>query len=178
MTVGLLPPSATPQERAAEAATARVGDADGDDAVRHLWNPAACVPAALDQLRWALDAPGHWPEDDAGRRRALREALPLHRVRGTRAALDRSLRDAGVVADVAENPGGVRHTVRIDVLNSAALDAGLATAEAVRGLAERTGRATVRYQVALSAGATLSAGLAAAAAPPLSLARATLEIAA
>ena len=175
--MGLLPPSASPQERAAEAATARVGGADGGDVGRSLWDPDACPSALLGQLRWALDAPGHWPADDAGRRTALREAVPLHLRRGTRRALDDSLVDAGVVARVVERPGGARHVVDVRVLNSAALNEDLATEAGIRALAERTGRASVRYDVALSAGATVEAGVAAAAAAA-SYAYATLEIAA
>lgn len=173
----LLPPSATPQERAADEVCERIADADGDGVVGSLWDPDACPSAHLDQLRWALQAPGHWPADDAGRREALRSAVRLHRLRGTRAALDESLRGAGVVADVDENPAGATHVVAIAVRNSAALDADLASAPAVRALAERTGRASVRYDVSLSAGATLRLGLAAAAAAaPIALLRLEVDV--
>lgn len=173
--MGLLPPSATPQEAAAEEAMSRLGAADGDGVVGALWDPDRCPAPLLDHLRWALQAPGHWPADDAGRREALRSAVRLHRLRGTRAALDQSLLDAGVVADVEENPGGVRHTVAIAVRNSGALDAELASVAGVRALAHSTGRISVAYQVSISDGATLSLGHAAGAAA-LALARLTLEI--
>lgn len=177
MADALLPPSAAPQELAAEQSTARIEGADGDGAVAALWDPDACPPAALGQLRYALDAPGHWPADDAGRREALRGAIPLHRLRGTRAALDRALRDGGVIAAVEENPGGVRHVAAVAVLNSAALDAELATVDGIRGLAERTGRASVRIDVTLVGGSTLALGHAAGTAA-LSVARVSLEAAA
>lgn len=171
----LLPPSATPQERAADDACSRIEEADGRGVVGDLWDPDACPSALLGQLRWALDAPGHWPADDAGRRAALRSAVPLHRERGTRAALDRALRDAGAVADVAENPNGERHVVSVAVRNSGALDPAVATVGGLRVLLERTGRASVRYDVSVAAGATLALGHAAGA-EALALARATLEI--
>lgn len=173
----LLPPNARPQERAAEAVMERLGDADGEDVTRRLWNPASCPPALLGQLRWALQAPGHWGPDVARQRAAVAGAVRLHRVRGTRAALDAALLDAGVVAEVTERPADAAFTVSVRVLNSAALDAELATAPAVQALASRTGRATVRYDVALAANATLRAGLAAGAAAA-SFARVSLEVAA
>lgn len=161
MTETLLPPSATPQERAADAVCARIGDADEGDVVATLWDPDRCPSHLLEQLRWALDAPGHWPADDAGRRAALRGAVRVHKRRGTRGALDRALIDAGVVARIVERPNGRNHVVSVLVLNSGALDAGIDTAAEVQALAERTGRASVRYDVSLAADASLRLGRAA-----------------
>lgn len=163
MTDSLLPPNATPAERAGEDAMAHAERAVDADAPAALWDPGRCPPALLPALAEALDLPGHWPEDDAGRRRAIRGAVPVHRVRGTLAALKWSLRDAGVAADVEERPGGAAFTVGIGVLNSAALEPDLATEAGVRALAERTGRASVTYQVSIAASASAVVPLAAAA---------------
>lgn len=160
----LLPPTATPGERAVEDAMARGPERVDVDAPAALWDPARCPPALLALLAWALDVPGHWPDDDEGRRRAIREAVPIHRVRGTLAALEWSLRDAGVLAEIVERPGGAAHTVSVAVLNSAALAPELRSAESVRALAERTGRASVVYQASIAGGADVVVGLACAAA--------------
>lgn len=160
----LLPPTAAPGERALADAAARALERADADAPAALWDPDRCPPALLAQLAASVDAPGRWPDDDAGRRRAIRGALALHRRRGTPAALRWSLRDAGVIAEIVERPGAAAHTVSIGVLNSAALDPELRTADAVRALAERTGRASVVYQVSIAAGVRAAVGVAAAAA--------------
>ena len=155
----LLPPSATAGERAVEDGMARGMEGVDVDAPAALWDASRCPPALLDQLAWALDLPGRWPTDDEGRRRAVRGAIAVHRVRGTRAALDWTLRDAGIVAQVVERPAGAAYVVRIDVLNSAALAPDLRVGTTIVALAEATGQASVEYQVSMAAGVNARVGL-------------------
>ena len=164
MTDSLLPPNATRGERAVEDAMARGLERVDVDAPATLWDPARCPAAQLGRLALALDVPGRWPAGDEGRRRAIRGAVAVHRVRGTLAALRWTLRDAGVVAEIVERPNNAAFTVSIGVLNSAALEPDLRSAGAVVALAERTGRASVVYRASIAAGVRAGVGVAAAAA--------------
>jgi phage tail P2-like protein len=90
----LLPPNATPQETAIEAATARIAEVPVPNAA--LWNPATCPAALLPWLAWALsvdDWDGTWPEE---RQRAVISAsVAVHRRKGTRGAVVAALAAAG-----------------------------------------------------------------------------------
>lgn len=88
------------------------------------------------------------------RRQVVRDALPLHRIEGTRAAVDRMLADLGLVADVVENPGGAAFTAQLTVHNSAAIS--LAVPEVIEYLRE-VGRLSVSWAVSLEAGWTAAA---------------------
>lgn len=90
----LLPPQRTETEVALEAATARIGA--GAVPVDLLWRPETCPADLLPWLGWALSVdtwdPG-WSEE--AKRRSIVEAIPIHRVKGTRASVVRALRAAG-----------------------------------------------------------------------------------
>lgn len=78
----LLPPNATAQERAIEAATARVGDIDAP--VLALLNPDTCPLPLLPWLAWALSIDAwksYWPEHI--KRSVVRNALSIQRRKGT-----------------------------------------------------------------------------------------------
>lgn len=87
MPTSLLPPNATPLERALEAATARIGDVPVD--VAAIWDPATCPIAVLPWLAWSLSVDSWdpaWP--DAVKRDAVARSIALHRRKGTRFSVE------------------------------------------------------------------------------------------
>lgn len=92
----LLPPNASPLERALEHAVARISDVPTP--LRDLWNPDTCPAELLPYLAYALSIDSwssNWPE--AVKRRRVRQALAIQRRKGT----------AMSVRDVVESFGGV-----------------------------------------------------------------------
>lgn len=90
----LLPGNATPQEAAAEQATARIGDVAVP--LDTLWNPLTCPGAVLPWLAWAVSVDeweAGWPEDR--RRETIALAFYVHRRKGTLAAVRAALIAAG-----------------------------------------------------------------------------------
>ncbi len=90
----LLPPSASPQERTLEDATARIGAVPTP--LRTLWRPSACPVALLPWLAWTLSVDEWdpaWPE--ALRRQMLAESAMLHARKGTAWAVRRALQLMG-----------------------------------------------------------------------------------
>lgn len=65
-------------------------------AVALLWNPATCPLPLLPWLAWALDAADFDPTDpEETQRRAVGEAILIHRERGTPAGVRRALAASG-----------------------------------------------------------------------------------
>lgn len=94
MTVSILPPNATPAERAFEAALA--GLCDLPVPVGDLWNPARCPAALLPWLAWALsvdDWDSTWSEER--KRAVIAASVEVHRHKGTVGSVRRALRAAG-----------------------------------------------------------------------------------
>lgn len=121
----LLPPNATPQERALEIAPA-IGLADIPNPFYTLWNPRTCPPHILPWLAWAFsvdDWRSDWPDEI--KRQAIMASPKIHRVKGTIGAVRRALETLGYAIDISEwfEHGGTPHTFRIavDVLRSQAL---------------------------------------------------------
>lgn len=109
MTAALLPPNATAFERAAaDVIGARF---DGAVPVRDLWSPERCPAPLLPWLAWALSVDvwdAAWPE--ATRRRVIAESLSVHRIKGSRAAIDRAIAAMGLgEVTVIEGAGAVLH---------------------------------------------------------------------
>lgn len=91
----LLPPSATSQERAIEAATAERIEAIPAP-LRSLWDPATCPTPLLPWLAWALsvdDWRSDWPE--SARREMIAQSIAQHSIKGTVASVKRALVAAG-----------------------------------------------------------------------------------
>lgn len=87
--MSLLPPNAAPAERALESAMR----ADIDlSAVGTLWDPARCPAEVLPFLAWGLSI-SHWDTawSEAEKREAVAGAIPFHRIKGTRAAVEEVL---------------------------------------------------------------------------------------
>lgn len=111
----LLPPNATAAEQALDLATSRVGAVpvpNGD-----LWNPDTCPENLLPWLAWALSVDewdGNWPE--SAKREAIRRSISIHRIKGTRGAVEQSLAALGLVVRVVEwfEYGGTPGTFRLD----------------------------------------------------------------
>ncbi len=87
MTHSLLPPNATPLQRAIEATGARVGDIAVP--LDTLWNPATIDAQWLPWLAWGLSV-DNWDADwsEAEKRRQIADAIALHRIKGTRASVE------------------------------------------------------------------------------------------
>ena len=93
--MSLLPPNATPLERALEVATARAAKVPAP--LRDLWNADSCPAELLPFLAWALSIDtwsADWPE--SVQRARVRSAIAIQRRKGT----------AQSVRDVVESFGG------------------------------------------------------------------------
>lgn len=90
MSEALLPHNATPQEVALDEATARVGAVPAP--VRDVWSPQACPPDLLPWLAWAMSV-DNWSPDwtVAQKRGAIARSAEVHRLKGTRAALNAAI---------------------------------------------------------------------------------------
>lgn len=98
----LLPRNTSPLERSASEA---LGDATAlnasADAIAALWNADTCPKPCLPALAWSLrvdEWSDAWPEEV--RRQVCRDAIYLHRRRGTRASIERALRAIGLINDL------------------------------------------------------------------------------
>lgn len=132
--ISLLPPQSQPGEIALEAALRM----DPDFAsVGHLWNPATCPPEVLPFLAWGL-AISHWDPDwtVAEKRAAVAGAIPFHRKKGTRAAVEEVLARFHPLLSITEwwqtTPRGDPHT--FEVRAPAEIPASFLTAETAEAI--------------------------------------------
>lgn len=105
----LLPPNATPQERALEGATERAASVPVP--LRETWNPETCPAALLPWLAWAFSI-DEWREDwsEGAKRASIRDAVMIHRRKGTVWAIKRVLANAGYGdARLIEGNSGIRY---------------------------------------------------------------------
>lgn len=114
----LLPPNTTALERAIEATQARATDLPVP--LPDLWNPDTCLAGMLPWLAWTLSVDEWqtaWSEDI--KRAVIRDAVQVHRKKGTPWAIKRLLASVGARADLREwwqmDPPGQAHTFEIDV---------------------------------------------------------------
>lgn len=114
----LLPPNATKAERDIEAATARL--AEMPVPVRELWNPDTCPLPLLPWLAWAYSV-DQWESSwtEAQKRAVVRNALLVHRYKGTLGGLKRALASLGYSMTIREwfeeFPREAPFTFRIDI---------------------------------------------------------------
>lgn len=109
----LLPPNATPQERALSKTVARAGEVPMQ--VKQVWNPQTCPVGILPWLAWALsvdDWSADWTEQQ--KRDAIAASVAVHRVKGTVGAIRRALQAIGYEVIVNENTG-TPYTFRLQV---------------------------------------------------------------
>ncbi|HEY4583072.1 MAG TPA: phage tail protein I [Lysobacter sp.] len=112
----LLPPSATPAERAIEQVVARVGDIPTP--LRELWNPDTCPLEFLPWLAWALSIDAwkpYWPEHV--KRARIRAAIEIQRRKGTAASVRQVVAAFGGAVQLREwfqmTPPGAPHTFEL-----------------------------------------------------------------
>jgi phage tail P2-like protein len=92
----LLPPNASPEERALSAATARLSLPDTALGIDTLWNPDECPEALLPWLAWALSVDmwnADW--DTATKRRVIAASIGIRRRAGTVWAVKEALKATG-----------------------------------------------------------------------------------
>lgn len=96
----LLPPNATPLERAIEAG-ARAGDVDAP--LSPLWNPATCPLDVLPWLAWGLSVDS-WDADwtEGAKREAVATSIDLHRRKGTRLSVEALLARFDALIELVE----------------------------------------------------------------------------
>ena len=128
----LLPPNATPLERALAAATARI--ADVPVALDPLLDPATCPAELLPWLAWG-ESVDIWETtwNEATKRQAIADSILLHRRKGTRWAVETVLARIDALAQVIEwheaQPALDRHTFEIRIpLDATSGDRALASA--------------------------------------------------
>lgn len=115
----LLPPNATPQERALALATARLADVPVP--LKTLHNPDTCPAALLPWLAWAEsvdDWDAGWSE--ARKRAVIAASRAVHEKKGTAAALKQAVAALGLDLTLAEwfeqEPPGDPYTFRAEFL--------------------------------------------------------------
>jgi phage tail P2-like protein len=121
----LLPPNATPQERAISLAVDRLPTVP----IKTLWTPQTCPEAQLPWLAWALsvdDWDATWPVET--KRQVIADSIEQHRKKGTVGALRRALQRLGYEVEIDEATG-VAYTFRLRVRVRAGDSAGGAVAE-------------------------------------------------
>ncbi|MGC5887864.1 phage tail protein I [Ralstonia pseudosolanacearum] len=114
----LLPPNATPLERRAAQAGARIERVPVP--LRDLWNPATCPAELLPFLAWSFSVDRWNPAWPLATKRAVTAASYfVHRKKGTIGALRRAVEPLGYLIRVIEwwqtNPPGPRGSFRLDV---------------------------------------------------------------
>ncbi len=93
----LLPPNATAQESALEAATARLAEVPVP--IADLWHPARCPAALLPWLAWALSVDEwHSGWDEATKRAVIAQSIAIHLTKGSVASVKRVLALVGFPA--------------------------------------------------------------------------------
>ena len=107
----LLPPNATPEERALSMATARMGLPDTALGIDTLWSPRHCPEELLPWLAWAQAVDvwdADWPVET--KRRVIEVSISIRRRAGTVWAVREAIKAAGYAdARLTEGLGILRH---------------------------------------------------------------------
>lgn len=114
----LLPPSATPMERALAGVTERLEQLPVP--YRQLWNPDTCPVNLLPYLAWSMSVDewdNDWPEHI--KRQTVKDSLYQHRIKGSRLAVENAIASFGTTADILEwwekSPEGIPHTFSVAI---------------------------------------------------------------
>ena len=97
----LLPTNLSDLERDLDSAIARIEDVNIPTST--LWDPYNCPIETLPFLAWALSVDqwhSNWSDDV--KRQVVAGSLDVHRIKGTRPALEKALADLGVTVDLVE----------------------------------------------------------------------------
>lgn len=112
----LLPPNATKLERGLSEVTARVTNVPTP--LRELWNPDTCPAPLLPWLAWSLGVAAwkpYWSEQI--KRRRIKQAVEIHRRRGTAQSVRRVVESFGAGVAIREwwqtEPKGIPHTFEL-----------------------------------------------------------------
>ncbi|MGL4508248.1 MAG: phage tail protein I [Aeromonas sobria] len=100
--------------------------------IRDLWNPWKCPLVALPYLAWAVKV-GHWESSwsEKVQRQVVADSLDIHRIRGTRPAIEKALSSLDVRCEMVEwfeqpdlnmEPGTFRVTAHVSTSGSEPLD--------------------------------------------------------
>ena len=118
MTKHILPPSATPQERALAAVSERFDRLPVP--YRQLWNADACPVEFLPYLAYSFSVDqwdDSWPEHT--KRQTVKDALYQHRIKGSRKAVENAIAHFGVISHVTEwwekTPKGEPHSFSVHI---------------------------------------------------------------
>ncbi|BBD08449.1 phage tail protein I [Desulfovibrio ferrophilus] len=159
----LLPPNSTPRERALSEACSCLSAVPVP--IRSLWNSATCPELLLPWLAWALSVDEWdvtWSEKQ--KRATIAAAVAVHRIKGTRGALNRAISALGYSVRVTEwfeaEPAGDPFTFRltIEVDDRGIDDALLNTLERVVNKAKNTRSHLAGITVAARVAGTLFMG--------------------
>lgn len=114
----LLPPNATPQERALSASVSRLAAIPA--AVRQVWNADTCPVALLPWLAWAVSVDvwdASWSEQQ--KRDTIKNSLLVHKRKGTIGGVREALAALGVTTQITEwfqqTPAGAPYTFKVTV---------------------------------------------------------------
>lgn len=148
----LLPPNATPQERALAETVSRSSEIFVP--VRDTWNPDTCPAVALPWLAWALSVDewdSAWSEEQ--KREAIKSSIAVHEQKGTIGAVKEALAALGYGVQVQEwfeqEPPAAPYTFSLvlDVQQSGIEQGGLAevlsVVNATKNLRSHLGAVTV-----------------------------------
>ncbi|MDO3521851.1 phage tail protein I [Ralstonia sp. SM1864_UCD524_TZ4] len=162
----LLPPNATPLERRAAQAGARIERVPVP--LRDLWNPATCPAELLPFLAWSFSVDRWNPSWPLATKRAVTAASYfVHRKKGTIGALRRAVEPLGFLIRVIEwwqtNPPGPRGSFRLDVgvLQTGIDEAMYAELERLIDDAKPCSRPMLGLQISLEVRGTQATGAAA-----------------
>lgn len=122
----ILPPNASPELRAIEQAMAETKAAIHAP-ITALWDVSACPVDVLPWLAWGLSVDvwdAGWSEET--KRRVIAQSVELHRIKGTRGAVQLALAALGFRIDIIEGweEGGAPHTFRLEAYGKDVFQAG------------------------------------------------------
>jgi len=120
--MALLPYTSEPGERSLEGATERISNVAGP--FYDLWNFDKCPVDLLPWVAWSLsidDWDSDWPE--SAKRLACKNAVDIHRHKGTRQSVQAIIEPYGGLANIVEwwqkDTPGIAHTFTVDFHASA-----------------------------------------------------------
>ena len=121
----LLPSNTNQGLREFEQVTARTGDLPVD--IHTLWNPAKCPAHLLGWLAWALSV-DVWDQgwSEQTKRAVLAESVKVHRIKGTKKAVETALAAIGFETEIREwfETGEAPYTFQIDAFGEDVFAAG------------------------------------------------------
>lgn len=160
----ILPPNLADLERDIDAALDRFADIKVDTAT--LWNPWTCPAAVLPFLAWALSV-DQWRTawSEAQKRRMVAQSLDLHRIKGTRRAVDLAIAGFGLDVKITEwfeaDPPMPAGTFRLDIFSRDRPVSEQLGAELLRAVnnAKRASQHMTGFSLNLQSGAVATLGM-------------------